>query len=180
MATAEADVMGRLAVDLPEFKVVYDGETAKSSIIECGRYTVAVTSGEKSRTLTVSPKAPMSGRLDLSDAGGLILTPATAHAGRVSQKYQLALTGSGLGADWRVAAGKLPDGLSISGGRVMGTPTSAGKFPFTLANRDATKQIVIKVAPKGEPPLWRKRAAMVLQKKIPGRVGVRFDRKTDR
>jgi len=180
VATARADAKGRLAVDLPEFKVSYNVKTAKSSIIEFGRYTVAVTSGEKSRTLTVSPKAPMSGRLDLSGAGGLILTPAIPPAGRMSQEYRLALTGSGLGADWRLGTGKLPDGLSISEDRLIGTPTAAGKFAFTLANGDASKKIVIKIGPTGEPPLWRKRAALALGKKIPGRVGIQFDPKTDR
>jgi hypothetical protein len=98
----------------------------------------------------------------------------------VSQEYRLALTGSRLGADWRLATGKLPDGLSISDGRLIGTPTAAGKFAFTLANSDASKKIVIEIAPKGEPPLWRKRAALALGKKIPGRVGIQFDAKTDR
>ncbi len=176
VATARADAKGRLAMDLPEFKVVYDVKTAKSSIIEFGRYTVAVTCGEKSRTLTVSPKAPMSGRLDLSDTGGLILTPATLPAGRVSQEYRLVLTGSGLGADWWLATGKLPDGLSISDRCIIGTPTAAGTFAFTLANGDASKKIAIEIASEGEPPLWRQRAALALQNKIPGRVGIRVDR----
>jgi len=180
VATARADARGRLEVDLPEFKVSYDVKTAKSSIIEFDRYTVVVTSGKKSRMLTISPKAPMSGRFDLSGAGGLILTPATPPAGRVSQEYRLALTGSGLSADWRLATGKLPDGLSISDGHLIGTSTAAGKFAFTLANSDVSKKIVIEIAPKGEPPLWRKRAALALQKKIPGHVGIRFDPKTDR
>ncbi|MBC8871891.1 MAG: right-handed parallel beta-helix repeat-containing protein [Planctomycetes bacterium] len=180
VTTAKADEEGRLTVDLPEFKVGYDVKSAKSSIIEFGPYTVKVTFGEQSRTLALTPKAPMSGRLDLSGTGGLILTPATPTAGRVSQEYRLALTGSGLGADWRIEKGKLPDGLTISDGVISGTPTTAGGFAFTLANGDASKKIVIEIAPKGEPSLWRKRAELALQNKIPGRVGMRFDQKTDR
>lgn len=69
--------------------------------------------------------------------------------------------------------------LRISGDRLIGTPTLEGKFAFTLANGDASKKIVIEIAPKGEPPFWRKRVAAALQDKGPGRVGVRFDANTD-
>ena len=51
---------------------------------------------------------------------------------------------------WAIVAGQLPPGLTLSGNRIQGTPTTAGTFAFTARARDsggqeATRQFSITV-----------------------------------
>jgi LPXTG-motif cell wall-anchored protein len=73
-------------------------------------------------------------------------------AGTVGVKYHQKLHASGA-ADgiyhWSIAAGSLPDGLTLSDtGVISGTPTTAGTFSFTVSVNDpATADLSITVSP---------------------------------
>jgi Putative Ig domain len=55
---------------------------------------------------------------------------------------------------WSLVAGTLPPGLSVqaSPGRILGTPTTAGTFTFTVrvndsSGRSASQQFTIRILP---------------------------------
>ena len=92
------------------------------------------------RTYTVAVRLTMPAAL----ADGVTGVPFT---------HTLAVTGAPGDVAWTVAR-QLPDGLSLSGGQITGTPTKQGEFTFTLnASSGAVssaKQYTIKIA---YPPL---------------------------
>ena len=62
----------------------------------------------------------------------------------------LVATGGNGTHEWDVSSGSLPDGLTLSvEGRISGTPTTAGDFPFTAhvqsAEQTATVELSITV-----------------------------------
>jgi hypothetical protein len=75
------------------------------------------------------------------------LATAPAHVG---DPYQSVLSFSG-SSTWGVARGKLPPGLSLTGGVIAGVPTLAGAYTFTVQAKDggasATKGYTIFVSP---------------------------------
>ena len=86
------------------------------------------------------------------NAGLAITTPSTP-VGTVGTAYSLGLAADGGGSQsWSVASGALPDGLSLSGSTITGTPTRAGDFTFTLrvsdGSRSATKTFTLSVRDK--------------------------------
>jgi uncharacterized protein (TIGR03437 family) len=87
------------------------------------------------QTFTVNQSAPSSG-----GPAPLTITNSSFPDGVLSQSYQQTLQTSG-GCDgaisFAVADGALPDGLSISGQAITGTPQTAGPFNFTLQATDS-------------------------------------------
>ena len=72
-------------------------------------------------------------------AGPPLITSATPPDGVVGKPYQFDVTASGAPAPtFAVSAGTLPPGLSLdSTGGITGTPTTTGKFPFTITASNA-------------------------------------------
>jgi len=181
LAAATCDERGAASIDLPEFQVVYDAAAATSTVVAPGPFAVKVAAGDKARTFTLSPRSPMSAEVDLARRGGLVLTPSSPRPGTVGEPYALPLSATGPDGAWKIAAGKLPPGLSLSEARLAGTPTRAGTYPFTLhAPNAARKAVTLKIAPTPPKPFWRKRAERALKARSPGPLGVRWDRRTDR
>jgi hypothetical protein len=119
--------------------------------VETTTFTVRARDGAgntatKTFTLTVDPASPLvitNGTDQLSD-------------GTVGVPYEVGLfPGGGVPPyTWSHVAGTLPPGLSVqaSPGRVLGTPTTAGTFTFTVRVDDssgqfATQQFTIRVLP---------------------------------
>jgi hypothetical protein len=100
----------------------------------------------KTFTLTVDPAAPLvvtNGSDRLPDGTVGVRYETGLFAGGGVQPYR-----------WSHVAGTLPPGLSVqaSPGRVLGTPTTAGSFTFTVrvddsSGKSATQQFTIVVAP---------------------------------
>ena len=110
-----------------------------------------------SYTFTVQASAPGAKPGSRSYTVGVRLAMPTALADGVTGvpfNLPLSVTGASGPVAFSVAAGRLPDGLSIAEGLLAGTPTKAGEFAFTLGAASgavsATKQYTIKVA---YPPL---------------------------
>ncbi|MCX7555918.1 S8 family serine peptidase [Xanthomonadaceae bacterium JHOS43] len=72
----------------------------------------------------------------------VVFAPATLADIQVGEATSVSLTLSGAGttAPYQITlgAGSLPDGMSIDGTSLMGTPTTHGSFPFTLNAVDGT------------------------------------------
>jgi hypothetical protein len=127
------------------------GVTGVATRVQTTTFTVRARDGAgntatKTFTLTVDPAAP------------LVITNGTDQLrdGTVGVAYETGVFASG-GVQpyrWSHVAGTLPPGLSVqaSPGRVLGTPTTAGTFTFTLrvddsGGRFATQQFSIRVLP---------------------------------
>lgn len=126
------------------------GETATATVTP----KVGLTSGNYDTTVDISTldnsaKATLSLKLMVADtptAPAITTTkPADGTVG-VAYRQELAATGDAT-IVWSIAAGKLPDGLSLSAdGVISGTPTAAGISAFTAkasngVNPDATKEL---------------------------------------
>ncbi|MBS1830424.1 MAG: putative Ig domain-containing protein [Acidobacteria bacterium] len=106
-------------------------------------------------TVTVTDRAGRTGtqQFTVSIAAVLTITTTTLPAGVVGTPYSSTLAASGgTGLQWRVSAGTLPAGLTLSqAGVISGTPTAAGNSSFTVEVRDsggstATRAFTITVA----------------------------------
>lgn len=79
-----------------------------------------------------------------ADQPPIVITPDKIPHGTVGVAYTQQLTSSGgLGAPYEMTlapgSGDLPDGITLSlGGKLSGTPTEAGTFPFTVSVDDPT------------------------------------------
>lgn len=127
------------------------GVTGVPERVQTTTFTVRARDGagntaRKTFTLTVDPAAP------------LVITNGTDRLrdGQVGVSYEAAVfPGGGTPPyTWSHVGGTLPPGLSVqaSPGRVLGTPTTAGDFTFTLRVDDsggqfATQQFSILIAP---------------------------------
>jgi hypothetical protein len=125
--------------------------TGVATRVQTSTFTVRVrdTQGNtatKTFTLTVDPASPL-----IINNGTDVLTN-----GRVGVAYNNGLfpLGGTPPWTWSHVAGTLPPGLSVqaSPGRVLGTPTTAGTFTFTVrvndsAGQSATGQFTITIAP---------------------------------
>jgi hypothetical protein len=82
---------------------------------------------EKTYTLEIAGIAPA-------------ITTAKLPDGKVGAAYGATLAATGTAPiAWTLAAGKLPDGLSLAGaGKLSGTPTKAGTFTFTVRAENAS------------------------------------------
>jgi hypothetical protein len=105
--------------------------------------TVAANSGApRSATVSLTAGTLSLASASITQAGPpplVITTSATLLSGFTTGAYtqDLAATG-GVGAyTWTRTAGSLPGGLAISGAAIMGTPTAAGTFTFTLQVADS-------------------------------------------
>jgi hypothetical protein len=131
-----------------------------------GALSYAITSGALPNGLTMSPGGVVTGTpttlgtfnftVSITDAAALttslatsIVTTGTAISvsgtppgGSFGAAYTFAFTGTGNGAlSYAIAAGSLPNGLSMSsGGVITGTPTTLGTFNFTVSITDVTAQ----------------------------------------
>src|SRR5262245_29080938 len=69
----------------------------------------------------------------------IVIATTSLIAGTVRQPYQATLQasgGTGL-TTWTIASGSLPDGLSLSDGAILGTPSAVGTSTFTVQAADA-------------------------------------------
>ncbi|UQZ84180.1 Endo-1,4-beta-xylanase A precursor [Paenibacillus konkukensis] len=139
-----------IAGDLPA-GLSFDPATAKVSgtpaAAGTGSFTVKVTDGNgaaatRDYTLKVNP--------------GLAIRTAALKEGTLSAAYAQALEAEGGSGDgtysWSVAAGSLPDGLTLAGSEISGIPAKEGAFTFTLQVEDGnrvvkTKAFTIQIAP---------------------------------
>jgi hypothetical protein len=99
------------------------------------------TSPETSPTVAASPSAEPSPSTPVSSsAAALKITNLPFHSGEVGVPYATVnmLAAGGVGPYvWSITGGFLPAGLSLSGGAVDGTPTSAATWSFTARVVDA-------------------------------------------
>ena len=126
-------------------------------------YTFAVTSGALPAGFTLAPGGALSGTpnatgsysftVTATDANGnfgsraytlvidpvtITVNPATLPGGANGAAYNEAIGASGGTAPYTysVTAGALPNGLTLVGGTLSGTPTAAGTFNFTIQAQD--------------------------------------------
>ena len=87
--------------------------------------------GTATRSLTIAIYDPVS------------VTTSSLSAGHVGTAYSqsLAATGGDGSYTWSVISGSLPGGLSVSGGAITGTPTTAGTYTFTVQATDGVGEI---------------------------------------
>ena len=83
-------------------------------------------------------------------AAPTITTTALAD-GKVNEPYSQTLEATGdTPITWSIASGSLPDGLSLTGDTISGTPTKAGTFNFTVKAENSagsdTKSLSIKIS----------------------------------
>ena len=79
------------------------------------------------------------------------ITTTTLPDGKVGDAYSQTLAATGTNPiAWSIETGTLPDGLTLAGDTIKGTPSKAGNFKFTVkatnAGGSATKELTIKVA----------------------------------
>ena len=79
------------------------------------------------------------------------ITTVTLPDGKVGDAYSQTLTATGTNPiTWGIEAGTLPDGLTLVGDTIKGTPSKAGEFKFTVKATNGggsdTKELTIKVA----------------------------------
>lgn len=79
------------------------------------------------------------------------ITTTTLPDGKVGDAYSQTLAATGTNPiAWSIETGTLPDGLTLAGDTIKGTPSKAGNFKFTVkatnAVGSATKELTIKVA----------------------------------
>lgn len=108
-------------------------------------------------TLLLGATACSGGDDDGGDDGtveSLAVTTAGLPNGTVGDTYaaMLASKGGAGGDTWSISGGALPDGLTLSGANIAGTPTAEGTSTFTVrvedsAGASATKELSIDVAP---------------------------------
>lgn len=90
--------------------------------------------------------------LALTVNAALQITTSSLPGGTVTVAYSQSLAASGGSGTytWSIANGSLPPGLSLSGARIAGTPTTAGQYPFTVKATDGTtsaqQQLTITIA----------------------------------
>jgi hypothetical protein len=144
-------VSGRLPAGLSmtrSFGVASALITGTPTTVGTSSFTVEARDGtgqtvRKSFTIAIDPPLP----LVITNASD-VLAPATVG---VSYQIQLFADGGVKPYSWSLAAGQLPQGLSLSrSGLISGTPTTAGVFAFTARATDqagvqATRQFSIAV-----------------------------------
>ena len=79
------------------------------------------------------------------------ITTVTLPDGKVGDAYSQTLAATGSNPiTWGIEAGTLPDGLTLAGDTIKGTPSKAGEFKFTVKATNGggsdTKELTIKVA----------------------------------
>jgi hypothetical protein len=92
-------------------------------------------------TDTTSPTAQAATQaLSLMVASAISITTPSLAAGMVAKTYSqtVAATGGTAPYTWAVYSGSLPNGLTLSGNTISGTPTTAGTVTFTLQATDTT------------------------------------------
>jgi hypothetical protein len=125
-----------------------------------GPYAFSVASGALPPGITLSPAGTLSGtptqagtykfKVQATGSGASpgardftvvvhLGLPTSFGNGVTGVAYTQALTAAGAngGVTYSLGAGTLPDGLSVSGGQIVGTPTKQGTFTFTLHAVDA-------------------------------------------
>ena len=115
------------------------------------------SAGNSTFTVQVKDASNLTGtqQLTLTVASALAVTTASLPGGSPGAAYSQQLAGSGGsgGNAWSLAAGSLPQGLSLSAaGLISGTPTAPGIANFTVQVKDsgggsASKQLSINIDP---------------------------------
>jgi hypothetical protein len=116
-----------------------------------GNYSFSVPSSRACLTVfintntTPTPVAVSTGSLPDATAG-------------TSYSVNLSATGGTAPYTWRISAGNLPEGITLTGATLSGTPSSAGQATFTVEVKDAqnetaTKSLSITVKEQGTEPL---------------------------
>ncbi len=145
-------------VGISDFSLTSTGTASGtiSSITGSGTtYTITVNSVNATGTLRLDLKASGTGITDgpgNSISGGytsgqtytiipnIVVGPTTIANGTVGTAYsQLFSTSNGTAPyTYTVTAGALPDGLTLSGNSLLGTPTAGGTFNFTITSTDSS------------------------------------------
>lgn len=139
--TASSSDGGTLSYQWQKDGVDISGATANSYTIatlstsEAGSYRVVVTNTRSGTTATVTSNAAT---LTVSSAL-TITTPTSGLNAAISNAFSLGLTASGGsgGNTFAVATGTLPNGLTISGNAISGTPTTVGTSSITIRVTDS-------------------------------------------
>ena len=107
-----------------------------------GSYPITVTATDQTVTGVGAPYSiAQSYTLDVP-APTIDITPASLPGATVGSAFSqvLSATGGAGTTSFAITAGSLPNGVTLSGGALVGTPTQAGSFNITVTATDANAQ----------------------------------------
>jgi hypothetical protein len=138
----------------------YTASTTVTSLTVGSDHVYAFYSGDADFVPSTSPQ------LGVSITPGIVVTTTKLPDATIRQAYHATLTAAGgkQPYHWKIAAGPLPAGLSLTAntGAINGTPTTTGTFAFTVSVTDsttptafkATAQLRIAVNPSIQPAVY--------------------------
>lgn len=102
-------------------------------------------------SITVSADTKLYAIWELIPVTKPAITTTTLPDGKVGEAYNQTLAATGTTPiTWSIETGTLPDGLTLAGDTIKGTPSKAGEFKFTVKATNGggsdTKELTIKVA----------------------------------
>lgn len=99
-------------------------------LVPTSRYAVAVFARGRGRTASAATVTVRTGEVPT-------ITSTSLPVGAVGSSYLAQLTVShGTSGTWALQSGQLPDGLSLRGSQISGTPTTVGDTSFVLRYAD--------------------------------------------
>jgi len=105
-----------------------------------GTFSFTVQAADSSSTVQKATRA-FSIAVSAAAAAPLVITTSSLPSGTVSSGYNASLAASGGTSplQWSLSSGQLPAGLTLSStGAIVGTPTAAGSFTFTVQSKDGS------------------------------------------
>ena len=140
-ATGDTPITWSIVGSLPD-GLSLTGDTISGTPTAAGTFAFTV----KAENSTGSDTKALSIKIDAAPT----ITTATLPDGTVNAAYSQTLAATGdTPITWSIV-GSLPDGLSLSGGTISGTPTTAGTFNFTVKAVNSaggdTKELSIKIS----------------------------------
>ena len=102
-------------------------------------------------SITVSADTKLYAIWELIPVTKPAITTTTLPDGKVGEAYNQTLAATGTNPiAWSIETGTLPDGLTLAGDTIKGTPSKAGEFKFTVKATNSggsdTKELTIKIA----------------------------------
>ncbi|OLR67922.1 hypothetical protein BIV19_10190 [Intestinimonas butyriciproducens] len=102
-------------------------------------------------SITVSADTKLYAIWELIPVTKPAITTTTLPDGKVGEAYNQTLAATGTNPiTWSIETGALPDGLTLVGDTIKGTPSKAGEFKFTVKATNGggsdTKELTIKIA----------------------------------
>jgi large repetitive protein len=121
----------------------FSGSTLSGTPTTPGSYTITVTATDTGATGTGAPFSIAQNYTIDVPAPTVGVTPASLPTATAGTAYSQGLSGTGGVAPYgfAITAGSLPNGVSLSGSTISGTPVEVGSFPVTIIATDANGQL---------------------------------------